>query len=105
MQSRVLWVYAAVVTVALVVAFVQETGVAGDPSLLALVDPMQEAVLALDVALVWVFAALAVKARIFEPARETVREAAALARGSRVARARIDAPDSGIFVAPSIGRL
>jgi len=97
MERRVLWIYAVVLTAALVAAFVQETGFAA-------VEPGQLVVLTLDVVLVWVFAGLAVKARIFEVGRETVRDAAQAGARSRAA-APADSLDTGIFVRPNVGRL
>lgn len=97
MERRVLWIYAVVLTAALGAAFVQETG-------LAAFEPGKLVVLALDVGLVWAFTGLAIKARLFEVSRETVRDAVRPAeRGRAVAPGR--RTDSGVFPRPQVGRL
>lgn len=85
MKSRVLWIYAVVLTAALVAAFARETGLAAGTSTLAAVETGKVVFLVLDLALVWIFAGLAVKAGIFEERGEPVRDATGKRGASRAA--------------------
>lgn len=99
MKSRVLWIYAIVVTAALITAFVQETGLATGTSALAAVGTGRVVSLVLDLALVWTFAGLAMKAGIFEERGEPVRDIATAPTRKRTA-ASASVPETGAFARP-----